>query len=87
MNELRKLKRYGGSVVLPLPPIVLKALGAEEGTTVEMQVDDRHRLIVSVTSPEKRYTLSELVALCDASSVSNGDVEALWRIKEALDKA
>ena len=57
------LRSLGGSVALTLPKQLLKSLGLESGSEVEIALD-RGKLVVS---PKKRptYTLDELLARCE----------------------
>jgi antitoxin ChpS len=65
MEEIiRKLRRYGGSLMLPLPPHILEVLGATEGTEMSLVLDGNHRLIVAPLR-KKRYSLMELLAQCE----------------------
>jgi antitoxin ChpS len=59
------LRKVGGSVMLAIPPAILKMLPLQAGSTVGIVVKGG-RLIVEV-QPRLRYTLDELLAQCDAS--------------------
>ena len=79
MEEIiRKLKRVGGSVMLVLPPHILEALGAAEGTEMSLILDENRRLIVAPLR-KKRYSLDELLAQCEgaqaAGTEGTGDYE------------
>ncbi len=60
------LRRVGGSVMLAVPRAVLSVLGLRAGTKVGIVIE-RGRLVVE---PPKRprYTLDELLALCDSKA-------------------
>ena len=73
MEEIiRKLKRYGGSLMLPLPPHILEVLGATEGTEMSLVLDGNRRLIVAPVT-KKRYSLVELLAQCEGAPVAGTD--------------
>lgn len=81
MEEIiRKLKRYGGSLMLPLPPHILEVLGATEGTEMSLVLDGNRRLIVAPLR-KRRYSLMELLAQCEgahaAGTEDSGDHEWL----------
>ena len=70
MDEIiRKIKRYGGSLMLPLPPHILEVLGAAEGTEMSLVLDENRRLIVAPLR-KKRYSLMELLAQCEGAQVA-----------------
>lgn len=60
------LRKVGGSVMLAVPPAILDMLHMEAGETVSIAVD-AERLVIQ---PQKRnrYSLEELLALCDATA-------------------
>jgi len=60
------LRKVGGSVMLAVPPAILDLLHLGAGATVGVAVDEG-RLIVQ-PFPRPRYTLSDLLARCDASA-------------------
>jgi antitoxin ChpS len=70
------LRKVGGSVMLSVPPAILEILhlqaGAEVGVTVE-----GNRLIVEAQR-QKRYSLEELLAQCDASQPLVAEDEQEW---------
>ena len=61
-----KLRKFGGSVMLAVPPALLDVLGLEPGAKVGIAVES-DRLVVE---PERRprYTLAELLAQCNPKS-------------------
>jgi antitoxin ChpS len=63
MEIIRKVKKIGGSLMLPLPPYVLEVLGAVEGTELILTLEN-DKLTVA-PQKKKRYTLRELLAQCD----------------------
>ena len=77
--HMTNLRKVGGSVMLAVPPAILDLLHLQAGATVGVAVDDG-RLIVQPQS-RPRYTLSELLAQCDAS------MEADHEDREWLDGA
>ena len=61
-----KLRRVGGSVMLAIPPAVLDMLQLRPGSAVGLSVDDGQLVVNPQVRP--RYTLDELLALCDPSA-------------------
>ncbi len=59
------LRKVGGSVMLAIPPVLLKLLRLEPGATVAVDVESG-RLIVEA-KPRPRYTMAELLAASDYS--------------------
>ena len=61
--HITRLKKVGGSVMLAVPPALLKTLSLSPGCEVGVTIDNG-RLIIE---PRKRphYTLAELLAQCD----------------------
>lgn len=57
------LRKVGGSVMMAVPPTILDMLHIRAGATVALTVDNG-RLVVD-PHPRPRYTLEELLALCD----------------------
>jgi len=60
-----KLRKVGGSVMLVVPPVLLKLLELQAGATVSVDVEDG-RLVVE-PHPRPRYTMAELLAASDYS--------------------
>ena len=60
---IARLKKVGGSVMLAVPPAVLKTLALSTDSEVGLTIDNG-RLIIE---PQKRprYSLDELLAQCD----------------------
>jgi antitoxin ChpS len=56
--ETAKLRKWGGAVVLPIPPSALRALGFKANDEVSVDVADG-RLVVS---PARRFTFEGLLA-------------------------
>lgn len=54
------LRRVGGSVMLTIPPAMLKQLGLKSGATVGLAVDGGRLVVEAKQRP--RYTLEELLA-------------------------
>jgi antitoxin ChpS len=65
------LRRVGGSVMLAVPPAILKQLNLESGATVGLTVDG-DRLVIEAR-PRPRYTLEELLAQCNAAEISSDE--------------
>jgi antitoxin ChpS len=64
-----KLRKVGGSVMLAVPPAMLKQLNLANGATVGLAVDG-DRLVVEA-KPRPRYTLEELLAQCNEGVAMN----------------
>lgn len=60
------LRKVGGSVMLAVPPAFLDQLHLQAGATVGLAID--HGCLVVNPNPQRRYTLDELLAQCDASA-------------------
>lgn len=75
------LRSLGGSVALTLPKQLLKSLGLQSGSEVDI-VLDRGKLVVS---PKKKpvYTLEELLARCEGKQFR---VDAEWERAGAVGK-
>ncbi|WP_108701019.1 antitoxin [Phytobacter sp. SCO41] len=60
---IARLKKVGGSVMLAVPPTVLKTLGLSTDSEVGMTIENGCLII----EPQKRphYSLEELLAQCD----------------------
>lgn len=54
-----KLRKWGGSVALPIPPSALRILGLEANDEVSLDVTDG-RMVVSPT--RKKFTFDDLLA-------------------------
>ena len=59
------LRKVGGSVMLAVPPVLLKMLQLEPGATVGVDVEDGRLIVEPQRKP--RYTLEELLAASDYS--------------------
>jgi len=69
-----RLKKVGGSVMLAVPPAVLKTLALSTDSEVGMTIDNGCLIIEPQKRP--RYSLDELLAQCDPhAEVSNEDRE------------
>ncbi|EOL8945493.1 antitoxin [Cronobacter dublinensis] len=58
-----RLKKVGGSIMLAVPPAVLKTLGLSTDSEVGMTIDNGCLIIEPQKRP--RYSLDELLAQCD----------------------
>jgi len=56
--QTAKLRKWGGSVALPIPPSALRTLGLEANDEVSLDVADG-RLIIS---PTRKFTFDDLLA-------------------------
>ncbi len=61
-----RLRRVGGSVMLAVPPVLLKMLRLGPDAHVELAVEQGRLVIEARTRPA--YTLDELLAQCDAAA-------------------
>jgi antitoxin ChpS len=59
------LRKVGGSVMLAVPPVLLKLLQLEPGAAVAVIVEDGRLIVEPQRKP--RYTLEELLAASDYS--------------------
>ncbi|SIT11764.1 AbrB/MazE/SpoVT family DNA-binding domain-containing protein [Insolitispirillum peregrinum] len=67
-----KLRKVGGSVMMPVPPAMLSQLHISAGASVALSVSDGQLIVTPQTRPS--YTLAELLAQCDGSApASEGD--------------
>ncbi len=67
------LRQVGGSVMLTVPPAILKMLHLESGSEVSMSLES-DRLIIQPVG-RKKYSLQELLDQCDPSApLSEEDV-------------
>jgi antitoxin ChpS len=57
------LRKVGGSVMLPVPPALLKQLALTSDSIVELSIDDGFLMIRPNVAPS--YTLNELLAASD----------------------
>lgn len=78
-----RLKKVGGSVMLAVPPAVLKTLGLSTDSEVGMTIDNGCLIIEPQKRP--RYSLDELLAQCDPhAEISDEDWE--WIDARAMGK-
>lgn len=56
------LRTLGGSIALTIPKKLLEAVGAQSGTSVEIEVRNGRLIVTPAKRP--RYALSELLAQC-----------------------
>ncbi len=68
------LRKYGGSVVLAIPPVLLQALSLTTGSTVGLSADDGRLVVQPRVRP--RYTLEEIMARCDPSLPPDAEEQA-----------
>ncbi|TVQ95522.1 MAG: antitoxin [Desulfovibrionales bacterium] len=68
------LRKVGGSVMLAVPPVILDLLKLNVGSKVGLSVDSGSLLVKPAQKP--RYTLDELLALCDPSQEVNEEDRA-----------
>lgn len=60
------LRKVGGSIMLPVPPVLLSVLSLEAGSSVGLNVEAGQLIVQPQKQPE--YTLEELLAQCDFSA-------------------
>ncbi|WP_419944565.1 antitoxin [Candidatus Poriferisodalis sp.] len=63
------MRQVGGSVMLAVPPALLDVIGAQAGSTVDLDVDGGRLIVVPHHRP--RYTLDELIAQCDPAATDD----------------
>jgi antitoxin ChpS len=63
--HITNLRKVGGSVMLAVPPALLDLLHLKAGASVGVAVDGG-RLVVEA-SPQRRYSMAELLAASDYS--------------------
>jgi antitoxin ChpS len=68
------LRKYGNSIVLVLPPAVLKQFGLKAGQAMTLDSIPDGRITLA---PKRRYTLAGLLAQCDLKAAPPADL-ALW---------
>ncbi|MEA3465075.1 MAG: antitoxin [Thermodesulfobacteriota bacterium] len=70
------LKKIGGSVLMVVPPVLLKALGLNAGSTVGVELD--HGRLLIDPCPKPTYRLEDLLSQCEATAeISTEDREWL----------
>jgi antitoxin ChpS len=62
-----RLRRVGGSIMLPVPPAILDLASLQAGSMVEMSINSG---VLEIKPARPRYTMDELLATSDYS----GDV-------------
>lgn len=77
------LRKVGGSVMLTVPPIILKSLQLDSGSLVNMAIES-DRLVVKAV-PQKKYSLQELLAQCDPSAPMSEE-DAHWVDSQTIGK-
>lgn len=70
-----RLKKVGGSVMLAVPPAILKTLSLSTDSEVGMTIDNGCLIIAPQTRP--RYSLDELLAQCDPHAEMS-DTDREW---------
>ena len=65
------LRKVGGSIMLAVPPALLKVLELHAGSLVGVAVD--HGRLVIEPTPRPYYSLEGLLAQCDASLEVSGE--------------
>lgn len=61
MGVTTKIRRQGGAAVMTIPPALLKLMGAEVGSQLELAVEEGVLVASTVKSGRRRYTLQELL--------------------------
>lgn len=70
-----RLKKVGGSIMLAVPPAVLKTLELSTDSEVGMTIDNGCLIIEPQKRP--RYSLDELLAQCDPHAETS-EVDREW---------
>jgi antitoxin ChpS len=73
--HITNLRKVGGSVMLAVPPALLKLLNLEVGSAIGVAVEGE-QLVIKAT-PKPRYTLEELLAASDYDTPLSGE-EREW---------
>ena len=68
------LQKFGNSIVLALPPPVLKELGLAAGQSMTLHTGADGTITLT---PKRKYTLKQLLAQCDLKAAPPRDL-ALW---------
>jgi len=68
------LRKVGGSIMLAIPPALLKVLHLREGEKVDVEVNNGCLVIEPAKRPH--YTLDKLLAQCNASAKMSKDDQA-----------
>lgn len=76
MAVTSKIRRQGGALVMTIPPALLKLLHIDAGDQMTLDVTDGQLIARPVASPNKRYTLAEL--LDGSESVAELNAETAW---------
>lgn len=69
------LRKVGGSIMLSVPPALLRVLDLREGLRVDIGVEDGRLVVEPKLRP--KYTLRELIDQCDSNS-SIEEKDHLW---------
>lgn len=72
--HLVKLRRVGGSVMFPIPRVLLESLGLSESSSIGVEVADGSLVAKPQTRPS--YKLADLLAQCDANAPWTAEDEA-----------
>ncbi len=70
-----QLTKWGNSLGLRVPKHIAERLRLSEGLRVEIETDDAGRIIM--TPARRRYTLDELLALCDPQAAASEE-DRVW---------
>nr|WP_320116415.1 AbrB/MazE/SpoVT family DNA-binding domain-containing protein [uncultured Desulfuromonas sp.] len=65
------LRKVGGSIMLAVPPALLKTLQLQDGSAVELTLDNGRLIIAPASFPH--YSLDELLAQCDGNAEINAE--------------
>jgi antitoxin ChpS len=75
------LRKFGNSTGLTLPPAILRELGFVEGQVVTVNKTPEGGLLIQPKRQRKKYTASELNALCDPKAPMPDDLVAWGDMK------
>ncbi|MBD8556824.1 PbsX family transcriptional regulator [Rhizobium sp. CFBP 8762] len=74
MANTAKIRRQGGATVFSIPPALLKMLGADVGTELNLVIDNGS-LIATPSAAKKRYTLAELLEGAEEMATLNNQAK------------
>jgi antitoxin ChpS len=75
------LRKFGNSTGLTLPPAILRELGFAEGQVVTVNKTPEGGLLIQPKRQRKKYTASELNALCNPKAPMPDDLVAWGGMK------
>lgn len=76
MMHTTNLRKVGGSVMLAIPPVLLKLVNLQVNDNVEIDVENGRIIIKPRIRPS--YTLDELLAQCNEEYFVNTTEDRAW---------